>query len=200
MNFFELLTFKNGKFGDVKVVKTTTNEYLVAKTIKNKTAYEKEKEVSKIKNFNLKFCILNYDFIYIQIMQTIGHSKSSKYVIWLISSNDNENLLLLPLMLGGNLEEFIEASQKDKIIRYLRNVKVIASQIASGLDFIHSTLEILHNDLTPKNILLDKFGNCVISDFGISLRVNEKHTKMLTSIKYRAPEVHENVRMNFKCT
>ena len=42
---------------------------------------------------------------------------------------------------------------------------VILSGIAKGLQFLHGTLGLVHNDINPSNIMLDDKGHPVIIDF-----------------------------------
>ena len=64
-----------------------------------------------------------------------------------------------------------------------------------GLDFLHR-MGIVHHDLKPHNIFVDKEGHCVIADFGGARFMNEhgqlvQHEGILAvmTLPYAAPEV-----------
>jgi serine/threonine protein kinase len=62
--------------------------------------------------------------------------------------------------------------------------------ILNAVDYIHSR-GIIHCDLKPKNLLIDKRNSCiVICDFGISVLGEEKYyTSHIQTSTYRAPEI-----------
>ncbi|MFN8450844.1 MAG: protein kinase [Anaerolineae bacterium] len=68
------------------------------------------------------------------------------------------------------------------------------TQIASGLDYIHSR-GVVHRDLKPSNILLDENGNAYLSDFGlaqlvdVTISLNAMSLRIAGSPTYLAPEV-----------
>ncbi|XP_065696456.1 serine/threonine-protein kinase 36 isoform X1 [Patagioenas fasciata] len=72
-------------------------------------------------------------------------------------------------------------------------VQTIAAQLISALYYLHSH-RILHRDMKPQNILLDKDGVVKLCDFGFA-RAMSIHTMVLTSIKgtplYMSPELVE---------
>ena len=68
----------------------------------------------------------------------------------------------------------------------------VGAQLAKAIDELHE-LKILIRDLKPSNILFDKYGGLVISDFGISVQLDESITHMMpTSVQgtvaYMSPE------------
>ncbi|KAK0198191.1 kinase-like domain-containing protein [Armillaria mellea] len=71
--------------------------------------------------------------------------------------------------------------------------KSFTSQILEGLEYLHCR-GIIHRDLKAANILVDHLGNCKISDFGISKRVDQleaalANTGMKGTVFWMAPEV-----------
>ncbi|HEV2992583.1 MAG TPA: bifunctional serine/threonine-protein kinase/formylglycine-generating enzyme family protein [Candidatus Angelobacter sp.] len=67
----------------------------------------------------------------------------------------------------------------------------ILQDILAGLDAIHKA-GILHRDLKPGNILLDRDGKAKISDFGIAERAEDQGRPMdFLSVKYMAPELYK---------
>lgn len=73
------------------------------------------------------------------------------------------------------------------------NAMIICSQIGMGLEYMHS-MKYIHRDLKPQNILVcSENGSlrCKIGDMGMSKYYikNDKHSLLVTSGNYRAPEV-----------
>lgn len=64
----------------------------------------------------------------------------------------------------------------------------IAESVLKGLNYLHQQ-RIIHRDIKPSNILLDKFGNVKICDFGVSGEVvNSLATTFVGTQYYMAPE------------
>ncbi|KAJ5070909.1 ire1-related [Anaeramoeba ignava] len=71
----------------------------------------------------------------------------------------------------------------------------ILKQIANGVGFLHS-INIIHYDIKPLNILLDKNGTVKISDMGLSKKIEEEKTTISESSSkirgthgWRSPEI-----------
>ena len=83
---------------------------------------------------------------------------------------------------------------RDKPKPQLDEVRNIAQQIARGLRAFHR-LEMLHQDLKPENIMIDKHGTVKIIDFGSTYVAGLTHTDLsdeqwaiLGTAQYTAPE------------
>ena len=71
---------------------------------------------------------------------------------------------VMPYLTGGSLEDHVKKHgtlSESEAMKYVR-------QIASALKYMHEEQHICHYDVKPANILLDKKGNAVLIDFGIS--------------------------------
>eukprot|EP01063_Lacrimia_lanifica_P005216 TRINITY_DN12_c0_g2_i1.p1 TRINITY_DN12_c0_g2~~TRINITY_DN12_c0_g2_i1.p1 ORF type:complete len:452 (+),score=211.16 TRINITY_DN12_c0_g2_i1:55-1410(+) len=72
--------------------------------------------------------------------------------------------LILDFLSGGEL--FYHLSQVSSVFPE-RQAKFYAAQIGSALGHLHS-LNIIYRDLKPENCVLDREGNCCITDFGLA--------------------------------
>jgi serine/threonine protein kinase len=71
----------------------------------------------------------------------------------------------------------------------LETVRNVVEQIARGLQAFHR-MEMVHQDLRPANIMVDRTGTVKIIDFGaVSVAgVNEQASRVLGTVQYTAPE------------
>ncbi|KAF3665530.1 putative LRR receptor-like serine/threonine-protein kinase-like isoform X1 [Capsicum annuum] len=109
-------------------------------------------------------------------------------------AEDNELLLIYEYMENNNLDHALFGSEELKSrLNWSTRVKIILG-IAKGLTYLHeeSKLKIIHRDIKPTNILLDKELNAKIADFGYAKLNEGEHTHVITRIAgttgYMAPE------------
>jgi serine/threonine protein kinase len=72
------------------------------------------------------------------------------------------------------------------------SAKIIFSQIALALDFLHNDVHVAHRDIKPQNILLDKNNYVHLADFGLSKSFTEAEPLFSTfcgTPQYIAPEI-----------
>jgi serine/threonine-protein kinase len=88
---------------------------------------------------------------------------------------------------GEDLKSFIRRSRQLNI----GTAVVIARQVCDGLAEAHR-LGVVHRDLKPNNIMIDKEGNARIMDFGIARSLKEKRITgagvMIGTPEYMSPE------------
>lgn len=102
-----------------------------------------------------------------------------------------EMAIVMELMPKGNLEKTLHDPRRHLSL-YSR--LEMAKQTAQGMNWLHlSKPPILHRDLKPSNLLLDKWGNVKVCDFGLSCvkhgeKLKDKDTIPGTPL-WMAPEV-----------
>lgn len=103
-----------------------------------------------------------------------------------IGNEDGVYYMVMEYVEGVTLKALIDKKTfipEEEAIRY-------AVQVCSALSLAHSC-GIIHRDIKPQNILIDKDGNVKLTDFGIamSLSAHQEHSKQIIgSVYYISPE------------
>ena len=162
-----------GGFGDVYLI-----EKKCALKQSNKILTEGEKD--KIKNM-------------INIINKINNEHIIKYY----DIYEENNIFNVLMEYGGdiNLKQYIE-NQKGYLIEE-NIIKDIILQICIGLKEIHKN-NIIHRDLTPDNIFINKNNKIKIGDFGISKISKEYANTQIGKHHYFAPEIEKRNKYNNK--
>ncbi|KAL1545016.1 non-specific serine/threonine protein kinase [Salvia divinorum] len=106
-------------------------------------------------------------------------------------SNHDFKALLLEYMQNGSLEDWLYCDGLFLDIMQRINVMI---DVASALEYLHHgcVKPVIHCDLKPSNVLLDKDMVGHITDFGITKLLGEEdsvvHTQTLATLGYMAPE------------
>ena len=90
----------------------------------------------------------------------------SPFLVCLSYSFETQNdvVFILDLMQGGDLQFHLSMRSRQWP---MDRVTFWAAQIILGLEHLHEK-NIVYRDLKPENVLLDQYGNCCISDFGLA--------------------------------
>lgn len=113
----------------------------------------------------------------------------------------NHRLLVYELMKNGALSSFLFGN--DSIPSWDQRVEIVHG-IARGLLYLHEECErqIIHCDIKPQNVLLDKHHKPKIADFGLAKLLKKDQTRTSTVVRgtmgYIAPEWLKNAPVTTK--
>ncbi|KAG8383780.1 hypothetical protein BUALT_Bualt04G0049300 [Buddleja alternifolia] len=135
-------------------------------------------------------------------MKTIGKTYHRNLVRLLGYCLDGANrLLVFEYMSNGSLADILFKPEKRP--SWEERIK-LARDIARGILYLHEECEtqIIHCDIKPQNILMDKNGCAKISDFGLAKLLKQDQTNTYTGIRgtkgYVAPEWHQKQAVTVK--
>ncbi|KAF2262316.1 kinase-like protein [Lojkania enalia] len=185
--FFQLINF--GGSGNLYATAFTVHRYYDTLAIK----VLRSKKIAPIIDLPNEF----------QIMRDLKHNHIVAFV-GTFSRNGQFGVLMYPLAIC-NLAEFLkDASEKkysDSRQRFDQWKSILTTAfgcLSSALIYLHMTRRIKHKDIKPENILVDRYGSVLLSDFGISKQYeDETITEGTTPFtdKYAPPEVvHQHKR------
>jgi serine/threonine protein kinase len=112
------------------------------------------------------------------------------HIVRLYRYGQSDSLLYMAMQYveGQNLQSMLAAYRKGRQLMPADKVRRIIREICLALDYAHSK-GVIHRDVKPSNIMLDKDGNAILTDFGLAL-LTEVGTRgeILGSPHYIAPE------------
>ena len=131
-------------------------------------------------------------------------------VIRLVGVCTKPKCIITEYLSHGSLRDFIKKQNESKSTAASNSILLswkmdqllrvkFAEDIAKGMYYLHTVLNIIHRDLKSHNLLIDQNWNIKICDFGIS-RVSS-HTETMTSVgsvAWSAPEVLRKEQYNQK--
>ena len=134
----------------------------------------------------------------INILSRLNNEHLIKYYDTFME-NDSFNILM-EYVGDNNLKQFIQNHKNNYELIEQSIIRDILIQICQGLKEIHDN-KMIHRDLTPDNIFIDKNNKIKIGDFGISKILTSLNNYANTQIgkrQYLAPEVLRGLKYNNK--
>ena len=164
-----------GGMGKVyKVFDTKIKEKVALKLIKPEVASDKE----TIERFNNE----------LRLARMVRHKNVCGMFDW--GEAEEAHFITMEYVHGEDLKSLIEMSGSLSLGMLLS----VGKQVCDGLAEAHS-LGVVHRDLKPQNIMIDKHGNVKIMDFGIARSVKDKGITgagvLIGTPEYMSPEQAE---------
>lgn len=135
-----------------------------------------------------------------KILHELSLSHNEHIVKWIQSGKQGDySFIVMDYVSGGSLQNLIDEAENDSTKRpSLAQIVEYVRQIADTLQYLHSEKRIIHCDIKPEHLLLDKNRNIVLCDFGLAVQLTGQdldEKKPLQSLDgvtrggdYRAPE------------
>ena len=179
-----------GNFGKV---------YLVTSKITNKVYAMKEIKFDRYKSDSQRASVQKE----IKLLENMNHPHVITYFSSFIENNNF--YIILEYLNGGSVEDKIKMAKEKKALIDEKRVWDVLVQVLSGLVYLHENKKIIHRDIKPDNILMDKESNLKISDFGISAINKEDvddmlkfHGTLVGPLQFLAPEMINGGNYEFK--
>eukprot|EP00298_Acanthocystis_sp_HF-20_P026885 c4717_g1_i1.p1 GENE.c4717_g1_i1~~c4717_g1_i1.p1 ORF type:complete len:337 (-),score=79.76 c4717_g1_i1:25-1035(-) len=163
------VTLGTGSFGRVKLVRhKKTGKYYALKMLKKHFIIQVQ-QTDHIKSEK-------------QILQQVNHPNIVNYIG---SCQDPKYLyIMMEYVQGGEFFTHLRKAGK-----FPNNTAVYyAAQVLLALYHLHEK-HIVYRDLKPENLLMDKNGNCKITDFGFAKKIDYKTWTLCGTPEYLAPEL-----------
>ena len=163
-----------GSFGEVLLVRLKANKKVYAMKILSKDLLKIQKQQSHTKAERDLMVKINCPFIV--DIKSAFQDASKLYIV-------------SEFMQGGDM--FFHLHDGQIVIFNNQKTKFYIAELVLALEYIHSQ-NMVYRDLKPENILLDSYGHVKLTDFGLSIMLEEGEDKAFTicgTPQYLAPEV-----------
>ena len=162
-----------GSFGRVCKVRENATGKIFAVKILQKAALVRESQITNIRRE--KSILLNIHHPFIVKLHAAFQTRGRLF-------------LLFDFLTGGELFHHVQScpgghlKEEDAVFYY--------AEVALAVAHLHEN-NILHRDLKAENLVLDKDGHCVLTDFGFAKTVlaHEHNTTRCGTLPYMAPEI-----------
>ena len=139
----------------------------------------------------------------IKLLDGMNHPHVIKFFT---SFRENGNYYLVTEYInGGNLEDLARKVHEEGKLLTEKIIWDFLIQTLSGLAYLHENKKIVHRDIKPDNLLLDKDHELKISDFGVSAVIRSDadesikcHGTCIGPIQFMSPEMWFEKAYDFK--
>lgn len=179
-DFEKVKLLGQGAYGNVFLVKAVgvDNLYFAMKVV-NKLRLKNQKQKNNVINERNIMTKINFPFL----------------AVLRFALQDADNLYFFTDFAQGG-ELFFHMKKEGRFFE--DKVKFYCAEIILSLEYLHSQ-KIIYRDLKPENVLIDDQGHIVLTDFGLSIMINDFNDRATTicgTKSYLAPEIVEGKGYN----
>ena len=139
----------------------------------------------------------------VKILQEMNHPHVIKFFAHF---KENQNFYIITEYVnGGNLDDLYTQTHKEGKLLTEKIIWDFLIQTLSGLVYLHEKKKIVHRDIKPDNLLLEKNHDLKISDFGVSAVIASDaddsvkcHGTTIGPIQFMSPEMWFEKPYDFK--
>ncbi len=95
--------------------------------------------------------------------------------------------LAMELVEGASVAELLRGEGKEKLPLSPAEGAYLGVEICRALDYAHRRMQVVHRDITPRNVMVDEEGQVKLIDFGIAARARAE-TEIFGSPGHMPPE------------
>lgn len=143
----------------------------------------------------------------VNFLRELRHPFIVKYYDRVIDKAAMKLYIVMESCDGGDLQQLIRKCRRDKVYVREETIWKMFAQLTLALSACHhhtcekdgTVQPILHRDVKPGNVFLDRFQNVKIGDFGLAKQLNSKSTFAYTNVGtpyYMSPELVNEDRYN----
>jgi serine/threonine-protein kinase len=107
---------------------------------------------------------------------------------------DGELCIILEYIDGWSVIEYLDAHQARSARPDLELCVFIISRVCRALQYVYEKAAIVHRDISPSNIMLNREGTVKLIDFGIATRSGTRDSSLTGKPAYMAPEMIVELR------
>ena len=161
-NYILLDPLGQGSYAEVRLCKEKTHDQLYAIKIMNKDLLMK-------KSVGMSSTFMDDVKREVAIMKKLEHENVLRLYEVMDDPKVNKMYLVLEYCKKGDLMQMTKGNARTNSCEPLPDIQVwdVMRQVLRGLKYLHDN-DIVHGDLKPQNLLVDKNGVVKIADFGIS--------------------------------
>ena len=135
----------------------------------------------------------------INILRELNHPNIVKQCETFMDDTGLKLNIVMEYCEKGDLDKLILQNKNNKNIIDEQLIWDILIQALNALNYMHNEKKILHNDIKPRNIFLDKNYNIKLGNFRLSQKyLNVYGNCIIGTIPYMSPELLEKKQSTFK--